>query len=100
MSDEPIVRNAVQCKICGGAGDCYVNRFQCQNNPSHMADLNVGIWSDLTPPEMDDPEFGFMTPFEKGMKQLYPKGWRTRVQLHRATKQRSTRFTDPEKPQT
>lgn len=48
--DVPIVRNAVRCGVCGAAADRFANRFQCQSNPNHMGDLNVGIFDDLTPP--------------------------------------------------
>ena len=48
--DKPIVKNAVRCGICNSAADRYVNRFQCQSNPNHVGDLNVGIFSDLTFP--------------------------------------------------
>ena len=50
-TDEPIVKNARRCGICGNQADRYVNRFQCQNNQSHIGDLFVGIFSDLTYPE-------------------------------------------------
>lgn len=46
----PIVRNAVHCGICDGSADRYINWFQCQNNPNHVGDLTVGIFSDLTYP--------------------------------------------------
>lgn len=53
VEDDPdlVVRNAVTCGICHGPADRYVNRFQCQHDPNHVGDLNVGIFSDLTPPE-------------------------------------------------
>lgn len=44
----PIVKNSVQCGICGSAADRYAMYFQCQANPNHMADLFVGIFTDLT----------------------------------------------------
>lgn len=49
--NDPIVKNAIQCGICLAPADRYCNRFQCQNNPNHIGDLNVGIFSDLTYPE-------------------------------------------------
>lgn len=54
--NEPIIKNVCQCKICGASADRYSYGFQCQVNPSHMADLNVGIWSDLTYPADDEPK--------------------------------------------
>jgi hypothetical protein len=52
--NEPIIKNVCQCNICGASADRYNYGFQCQVNPSHMADLNVGIWSDLTYPEKNE----------------------------------------------
>ena len=49
--DQPITKRAVQCRICGAAADRYHNRFECQANPAHMADLNTGIFSDLSYPD-------------------------------------------------
>lgn len=46
-----ITVNAVRCGVCGKGADRYANRFQCQDNPNHVGDLNVGIFSDLTHPE-------------------------------------------------
>ena len=46
--DGLIVKNAVRCLVCVNLADRYVNRFQCQNNPSHIGDLFVGIFSDLS----------------------------------------------------
>lgn len=48
--DKPML-NAMRCGICGGPGDRYPHHFQCRNHPGHMADLVVGIWTDLTHPE-------------------------------------------------
>lgn len=56
MNDQPIVKNAVQCRICGAPADRYQTHFQCQANPNHMADLITGIFSDLTPPERLSPQ--------------------------------------------
>ncbi len=50
-NDEPIVTNVVRCGICGGPADRYPNRFECQTNTCHMADLNTGLFSDLGFPE-------------------------------------------------
>ncbi|MCA9496518.1 MAG: hypothetical protein KC589_06235 [Nanoarchaeota archaeon] len=50
-NDGLIVKNAVRCGVCGNLADRYVNRFQCQNNPSHIGDLFVGIFSDLSYPK-------------------------------------------------
>lgn len=61
---KPIVKNAVQCRICGAPADRYggaeqMNGFDrstwgtmfiCQANPNHVGDCIVGIFSDLTPP--------------------------------------------------
>ena len=49
-----IVKNAVRCRVCGAAADRHENRFECQANPNHVGDLNVGIFSDLTHPERED----------------------------------------------
>lgn len=45
---ELILRNALRCGICGESADRYSNRFGCQTNPGHMADLVTGLFSDLT----------------------------------------------------
>ena len=50
----PIVKNAVQCGICGGAADLYSMHFQCQANHNHVADLFVGIFTDLSKDEKHD----------------------------------------------
>lgn len=44
MGSDVVVKNAVLCGICGSPADRYVNRFQCQEHPGHMADLNTGIF--------------------------------------------------------
>lgn len=44
----PIVKNAVECRICGGLADRYSMHFECQENPNHVADLFVGIFTDLS----------------------------------------------------
>ena len=49
--DEPIVKNARSCGICGGPADRYENRYECQKNPCHLGDLFVGIFSDLSRPD-------------------------------------------------
>lgn len=51
FNDKPIVKNAVTCGICQSPADHYSNMFVCQANPNHLGDLNVGTFSDLTPPE-------------------------------------------------
>jgi hypothetical protein len=43
-----VTKNAIKCGICYFSVDRYVNRFQCQKNPNHIGDLNVGIFCDLT----------------------------------------------------
>jgi hypothetical protein len=48
---DPIVKNAVSCGICGSPADRYIHTFECQTNPSHVGDLMVGIFSDLTYPK-------------------------------------------------
>lgn len=53
-SDEPIIKNAVRCGICQAAADRYENRFQCQTNPSHVGDLNVGIFTNLAHPAAEE----------------------------------------------
>lgn len=50
-SDEPVVKNAVRCGVCGSPADRYSNRFQCQANHAHFGDLFVGIFTDLTHPQ-------------------------------------------------
>lgn len=40
-----ICKNAVQCSICGSSADRYTNLYQCQKNPSHLADTFTGIFS-------------------------------------------------------
>lgn len=47
----PIVRRAVPCGVCGAPADRFINRFQCQADPNHVGDLNVGIFTDLTHPD-------------------------------------------------
>lgn len=54
MNDEPIIKNACRCDLCGASADRHHYGFQCTENPSHVADLNVGIWTDLTMHEMGD----------------------------------------------
>ncbi len=49
--NEPIVKNATRCRICGNPADRYLNHFQCQKNPSHIGDIFVGIFSDMSYPE-------------------------------------------------
>lgn len=49
--DKPLVKNAVTCTICQSPADRYSNMFVCQANKNHLGDLNVGIFSDLTPPD-------------------------------------------------
>lgn len=44
------IKNARSCGICQSPADRHENRFQCQANPNHVGDLNVGIFSDLTYP--------------------------------------------------
>lgn len=46
-----IVRNAIQCRICGAEADRYEHMFQCQRHPGHVADLLTGLFSDCTHPE-------------------------------------------------
>ena len=48
---QPLVRNAVQCRICGASADRYHHGFQCQANPNHWSDLNVGIFIDMPHPD-------------------------------------------------
>lgn len=58
--NEPIVRNAVTCSICGAPADRYAWGFQCQRHSGHVADFNTGIFSDLTHPDektLNDPKF-------------------------------------------
>jgi len=53
-----IVKNARRCDICGCASDKHPYGFGCQSNPCHMADLNVGIFIDLTPPKVAEQKEG------------------------------------------
>lgn len=50
MSDTEIVKNAVRCTICGAAADLinWGSLYVCQSNPSHMGDIWVGIFTDLS----------------------------------------------------
>lgn len=48
--DQPIVKKAVNCSICGSNADRWRGGFQCQSAPGHIADLNTGIFSDCTFP--------------------------------------------------
>ena len=52
-NNEPIVKNAVRCGICNASADRYSTYFQCSENPNHVGDLYVGIFSDLTFPEKE-----------------------------------------------
>ena len=48
-----IIKNVITCKICGSSADRYgTNRFECQSNPNHVADIITGIFTDLTYPTM------------------------------------------------
>jgi hypothetical protein len=52
---DTIVKNAVQCKICGAGAD-LINKcfYQCQANSNHLGDTWVGIFTDMTfEPEED-----------------------------------------------
>ena len=54
MNDPKDVKtpNAVQCGICqAGADLLYVGIYVCQENPNHMGDTYVGIFTDCTGPE-------------------------------------------------
>ena len=42
---------ATRCGICQAPADRKPYGFQCRAVPGHVADLNVGIWSDLTHPD-------------------------------------------------
>ena len=46
--EEPIVRNAVRCGVCGAGADRYSYGFVCQANKNHVGDLVVGIFSDMS----------------------------------------------------
>jgi 5'(3')-deoxyribonucleotidase len=43
----PLMRDAITCRICGTNADRYDNYFQCQNNPSHLADLLTGTFDEM-----------------------------------------------------
>lgn len=43
--------NAVRCTICGANADLMkVGIYVCRDNPAHIGDTFVGIFSDLTYP--------------------------------------------------
>ena len=46
--EEPIVRNAVRCGICGAGTDRYSYGFVCKANKNHVGDSVVGIFSDMS----------------------------------------------------
>lgn len=50
-----VVKNAVRCQICQAPADRHPWGFQCQQNPNHVGDPVVGIFSDLTPPPKKSP---------------------------------------------
>lgn len=47
-TDQPVVKNARQCRICGAMADEYQHLFQCRKNPGHIADFKTGIFSDCS----------------------------------------------------
>jgi hypothetical protein len=52
LDGDGIVRNAVQCRICGAGADRHSTHYQCRANSAHVGDLWVGIFTDLTPPNI------------------------------------------------
>lgn len=53
-----IVKNAVQCAVCGSAADRYGAIYVCQENPNHFGDTFVGIFTDLTYPDEETEDVG------------------------------------------
>ena len=49
-ADEPIVRNAGRCTVCGASADRMAHVYQCTANSSHFADLFTGIFDDHSYP--------------------------------------------------
>ena len=45
-----VTKSARNCRICQALADRYDNRFECRDNPAHVGDLIVGIFSDLSYP--------------------------------------------------
>ena len=45
--DDQVVKNAIRCSICNSLADKMHGYYQCQQNPGHLGDLFVGIFSDL-----------------------------------------------------
>jgi hypothetical protein len=47
-------KNVMACGICGAMGHLMVwGAYECEKNPMHCADTHVGIWTDLTHPDME-----------------------------------------------
>jgi hypothetical protein len=47
---EQRTKNACECTICNSPAEVSGTHYECQQNPNHMGDTFVGIFSDLTPP--------------------------------------------------
>jgi hypothetical protein len=45
-TSQPLVKNAQECRLCGGMMHRYHDRFECANNPAHRADLFTGLTTD------------------------------------------------------
>jgi len=56
MKDE-IVKNAVRRTICQSPADLHNKMYyQCQQNPNHLGDTWVGIFTDLSRPSEKEKE--------------------------------------------
>ena len=50
-SQDKIVKNAVKCDICQSPADLINGAYyQCQKNSSHLGDVFVGIFTDMSYP--------------------------------------------------
>ena len=42
------IKNACRCGVCGGGADKYNGSYVCQENPNHLGDIRLGMFSDHT----------------------------------------------------
>lgn len=48
-------KNAISCRICGASADLlHCGIYACQENPAHVGDTFVGIFTDCSHPD-DEP---------------------------------------------
>lgn len=47
------IKNARQCRVCGAGADLYNGGYVCQDNPNHMGDRTLGLFSDHSYPNDD-----------------------------------------------